>query len=409
MRLRRHRRVPLQAAVGLDRDDGREGRDSRLRRQVPRAGVRLSLVFSDSDAPSNDWDVIRGESPDCWKTASEPSEQDGVASFGYLGKTASPYLTASVVENGTLSVPVDDIPSLDGAKPAYMWFYLTPEDFTGRWTMYSKKATRNYGIEGSAVVVGDSVCVTFAEGVAADPVETGFVVFHGGIGPFIGQGSSVCTFSCAVRPDANLIVEEDGSQAPSRPVERAADKAAALCRLYERLFDGKFDVPTASEPTPMRGAAFNVMRTGEHHVSAENDRPSEAEVLRIAASVLVIPFVFPTDVQASRVTLSFPSFFDGSDIAPGTRFNVFLAREYLTSLPADVLRRPGLHDGMKPPFALIGTITGGTSAAFRISQGDSRFGSLVISGFLPPESYAIAGAASQGTGAVPFLPDVSLG
>lgn len=373
-----------------------------------RAGVRVSLVFSDDETPSDDWDVISGESADCWKTDSEPSDQEGVASFGYLGKTASPYLTASVVGDGTITVPVADIPSLAGSDhPTYMWIYLTPEDFTSRWTMYSKKATRNYGIEGSAVIVGDSVAVTFAAAVEPDEEESGFVVFHGGVGPFAPKGS-VVSFGCDVRPDANLVVEDDGSQTPSRSVLTSADMAAAICRLYERLFTGSIDVVSAAGPTEMRGASFNVTKTSEQHVRAEIDRQVDTDVFRIDGSALVIPFVFPTDVKATKVRLRFPSFFSGSDVTPGARFNVFLTREYLTYLPQEKIRLPGLHDGSKPPYALLGTISGGTSATFPVSQGESRFGSLVITGFFPPELVSVSSSAAQGTGPAPFLPDVSL-
>lgn len=378
-----------------------------------RAGVRVSLVFSDSETPSNDWDVIRGVAATCWKTESEATEQEGVASFGYLGKTASPYLTASVVEYGTITVPVADIPSLDGGdKPAYMWIYLTPEDLTGRWTMYSKKSTRNYGIEGSAVIVGDGVAVTFATPVEADPDDPGagaFVVFHGGVGPYVPRGS-VSAFGCAVRSDANLIIEEDGSQSDLRNYVSGGDMAAAVCRLYERLLGGNIETVVSQGSSPQLGASFNVFAEDENrrHVTIESDKPNRTAVLRIEASALLVPFVFPTSFKASKVTLSFPTFFSGNDVTDGVRFNVFLAGKYLTSLTEEEIRTPGLHDGAEPPFALLGTIAGGTSATFQIPRVDGRFGSLVITGFLPPECYDLETGGGQGTGSIPFLPDVSL-
>ena len=378
-----------------------------------RAGVRVSLVFSDSETPSNDWDVIRGTAANCWKTDSEASEQEGVVSFGYLGKTASPYLTASIVEYGTITVPVADIPSLSGGdKPTYMWVYLTPEDFTGRWTMYSKKSTRNYGIEGSAVIVGDGVAVTFADEVEADPDvpgSTGFAVFHGGVGPYVPKGS-ICAFECAVRSDANLIIEADGSQADLRNYVGGLDTASAVGRLYERLFGGLVDPLTSGGSSPQPGASFNVVAEDENrrHVSVESDRPNRTAVLRIEAAPLLVPFVFPTGFVAGKVTLSFPSFFSGDDVSDGARFNVFLAGKYLTSLTEEEIRAPGLYDGTEPPFALLGTVSGGASAAFRLPPHDGRFGTFVITGFLPPERYDLEAGGSQGTGPTPFLPDVFL-
>ena len=380
-----------------------------------RAGVRVSVVFSSDETPSNDWDVIRGTATSCWKTPSEETEQEGVASFGFLGKTASPYVTASIVEYGTVPIAVADIPSLDGGvHPTYMWIYLTPEDFTGRWTMYSKKATRNYGIEGSAVIVGDGVAVTFADPVEPDsdgPGSTGFSVFHGGIGPYVPRGAAGA-IECAVRSDANLIIEADGSQTDLRNYVGGADMASAVGRLYERLLGGEGIEPVVlAESAPQSGASFNVVAEDGQHVSVESDRPNRTAVLRVESSFLLVPFVFPSGFKASAVTLSFPDFFpseEGTGVTAGARFNVFLAGKYLTSLSDDQIRAPGLHDGVEPPFALLGTVSGGTSATFALPRYEGRFGTLVITGFLPPERYDLEAGGTQGTGQSPFLPSVSL-
>ena len=365
-----------------------------------RAGARVSLVFSDVETPSNDWDVIRGVSPVCWKTDSEESDQDGVASFGYLGKSLSPYLTASVVENGTLTVPVADIPSLASDKPAYMWIYLTPEDFTGRWTMYSKKSTRNYGIEGSAVIVGESVAVTFAAAVEADDVDRRtFKIVKDGILPYIPESAPVGVRRVAVRADANPIVEDDGSTTPVRP---ATDEtaAAALSRLYSMFYAGQGDTPTVPAASSPRGASFNVTRkTG----------PNGTDVLSIKSSALVVPFAWPRDFTPSRLNLSTSQ---PLNLYPGSRFNVFLADGYLTSLTEDQLRNPGLYDGDGAPFTLIGTIDDSTNLStippFNLPLSTSRVGTIVISGYFPPDRYDLATGGTQGTGDTPFLPDITI-
>lgn len=364
-----------------------------------RAGARVSLVFSDDETPSNDWDVIRGVSPVCWKTASAESDQDGVASFGYLGKALSPFLTSSVVENGTLTVPVADIPSLASDKPAYMWIYLTPEDFTGRWTMYSKKSTRNYGIEGSAVIVGESVAVTFAATVEPDEVDRRtFKIVKDGILPYIPKSAPLGEFHLSLRADANLFVESDGTKTPMR---RASGDlaAAALCRLYSMFYSGGAAVPVAERHTASPGAAFNVKRT------AGLGTPDE---LRIDGASLVVPFAYPIGFTPTSITLSTSH---PLTISPGARFNVYLSDGYFTSLTEEQLKNPGLYDGNGAPFALLGTIDSSnlsTLQHFNLPLSASRVGTIVISGWIDPASIDLDSGDLQGTGPVAYLPDISI-
>lgn len=364
-----------------------------------RAGARVSIVFSDDETPSNDWDVIRGVSPVCWKTDSAESDQDGVASFGYLGKALSPYLTASVVENGTLTVPVADIPSLASDKPAYMWIYLTTEDFTGRWTMYSKKSTRNYGIEGSAVIVGESVAVTFAAAVEPDEVDRRtFKIVKDGILPYIPGEVPSGVRHVSVRADANPVVEEDGSTTPVRPAT-GETAAAALSRLYSMFYAGQGETPPAKGAWPAHGASFNVTRkTG----------PNGTDVLSIKSSALVIPFAWPRDFTPARIQLFN---FSTLQLSTGARFNVFLADGYLTSLTEDQLKNPGLYDGDGAPFTLLGTVDGSTAPSpfsFLLSPSTARVGSIVITGYFPPDRYDLVTGGTQGTGETPFLPDITI-
>lgn len=378
-----------------------------------RAGARISLVFSDDETPSNDWDVIRGVSPVCWKTDSTESDQDGVASFGYLGKALSPFLTTSVVENGTLTVPVADIPSLASDKPAYMWIYLTPEDFTGRWTMYSKKSTRNYGIEGSAVIVGESVAVTFAAAVEPDEVDRRtFKIVKDGILPYIPGSAPVGEFHVAVRTDANPIIEDDGSQTPVR--QATGDKAAAaIGRLFSAFYSGTGEIPTrGGAVSAAQGAAFNITRTTEPHVTHDSDRPVDTDVLRIDSAALVVPFVFPRDFTPVRVVLTLNSQLSTLNLSPGARFNVFLADGYLTSLTEEQLKNPGLYDGEGAPFTLLGTIDSTTDLStpqhLNLTTSHSRVGTLVITGYFPPDRFDLVTGGQQGTGPIPFLPDISI-
>ena len=70
-----------------------------------RAGVRIGLALSDSDMPSDDWSVVRGEATGCVRSESTaPSEGVvGVSSFGFLGQPDVPYLTASRAVSGVIT------------------------------------------------------------------------------------------------------------------------------------------------------------------------------------------------------------------------------------------------------------------------------------------------------------------
>ena len=79
-----------------------------------------------------------------------------------------------------------------------------------------------------------------------------------------------------------------------------------------------------------------------------------------------------------------------------------------TSLTDEQLKNPGLYDGQGAPFTLLGTIESGTTATFDLPASTARVGTIVITGWLPPDRYDIVTGGSQGTGDVPFLPDIKI-
>ena len=138
-----------------------------------RAGVRIGLALSDSDTPSDDWSVVRGEATGCVRSESTtPAEGTvGVSSFGFLGQPDVPYLTASVAASGVITFDTSTAFAA-AASYQYLYLYITLEDQAGYWNLYKKTTKRQYYIEGSAMLVADNCSFTFANAPAsATPIE----------------------------------------------------------------------------------------------------------------------------------------------------------------------------------------------------------------------------------------------
>lgn len=351
-------------------------------------GLRVSAVLSDSETPSTDWEVVRGDAEGCVKLAE---------------LLANPASRITAAEQATGAVEVD-LAGLDATKRAYLWIYLTVENYTATWTWYSSTQHRLYAIEGSGMVISQSSSVTFSADVAPDSGGGGgFPVLRGGIFPCVPAGAAVGERHVIVRADANLVAEADGRQAASReaPGENAA---ASLSRLYAEFYAGEGNTPSADGPACSQGASFNVTRQTEDIPSAESDRPVPTDVLRIDSSVLLVPFAWPSDATPTALALAF----DEPSLSDGARFNVFLADGYLTSLTEEQLKNPGLYDGRNPPFQFLGSIDSGTSATFKLPPTTARTGTIVISAWFPPERYSLTDGGRQGTGANGLVPTITL-
>lgn len=115
-----------------------------------RTGVHVGVELTDRATPSTDWATIRGTG-DLAKTA--------------LSQETVEYLVAGDV--GSESVTVD-LAGVAANPTAYIWVYLTLEDYTDSWSMYDRREQRLYAIEGSAMLVGGSASATFAADVTPD-------------------------------------------------------------------------------------------------------------------------------------------------------------------------------------------------------------------------------------------------
>ncbi len=130
-----------------------------------KGGVRIVYELTSRATPSGDWDTVRGgESP---------------AASAYLANTAA-YLVAAKPADGTKDVDLSGVST--GNPSAYLWIYVTLEDYTDWWDKYTATEARQYAIEGSAMLVGGSVAVTFDGDVTPDN-ESPAVLLEGGSSP----------------------------------------------------------------------------------------------------------------------------------------------------------------------------------------------------------------------------------
>lgn len=128
-----------------------------------KGGVHVAAALSGDETPSTNWSVVTGQ-----------------GASAYLANDA-----ANVVESrpadGALTITSADLASLSATGMAYLWIYVTLEDYTDWWDQYSATEARQYAIEGSGMLVGDAAEVTFAGAVTPD--EGPAVLLEGGSSP----------------------------------------------------------------------------------------------------------------------------------------------------------------------------------------------------------------------------------
>ena len=243
--------------------------------------------------------------------------------------------------------------------------------------------------------------------LAPSPETVEFPILSGGVLAYVGGNVPLGYRHVVVRDDSNPIAEADGAQTPERGAP-GVSAASALSRLYAAFYGGEGDIPSPEGRFQPEGAKFVVARSTEDLPVDWSDVAEPTNVFSVDASALVVPFVWPTSAAPSKIRLSF------SDLrmSPGAKFNVFLAGDAMQSLTEEQLKTPGLWDGGEgAPFQLLGTITRGSSAEFVVPSGTGRVGTIVITGWLPPEAYSLATGGTQGTDGAwggAFLPDISI-
>ena len=171
-----------------------------------KSGVRVVAVLSDSATPSADWDVVRGSG--------------GILLSAQLPQTAA-YLLAGAPGKDTLELAASSFAGLAATGYDYLWIYLTLEDYTEHWDMYSANEQRLYAVEGSAMLVGGSAEFTFAGEVTADAAPSTATLLAGGssptwIQPLPTQNAGATSASISSSDTVDLFFEHaTGSPVPA--------------------------------------------------------------------------------------------------------------------------------------------------------------------------------------------------
>ena len=132
-----------------------------------RSGLRVCVVLSNSSTPSANWSEIRGDGQNAIVSEHVPAEAgfEGVSSWGVMNQSV-PILLDTKPQEKKITFKSSDYPELGtSTRYAYLWVYVSIEDYCDYWTMYSVSEPRYYSIEGSATVVGSACTVSFVGNV----------------------------------------------------------------------------------------------------------------------------------------------------------------------------------------------------------------------------------------------------
>lgn len=142
-----------------------------------RSGLRIAVVGSSAATPSADWAIIRGEASGEIVSPSTPAQDVvGVSSWGFLGQPNAATLMQSLARDGEIEFKASDFASAFSGLHlyAYLWVYVSIEDYEDFWELYEAGTPRYYSIEGSATLTPAACTVVFSGEVSppADVWET---------------------------------------------------------------------------------------------------------------------------------------------------------------------------------------------------------------------------------------------
>lgn len=134
------------------------------------SGVRVAVVLNNESVPGAwcTWDLVRGNGTGAIVSPSTAGDSGNVASWGFMGQSAVPFLTASRAEEGALELKATTFPALAQTGKAYLWVFVSIEDYADWWAMFDSKTARYYSIEGSAMLMGGNCEFVFASTVTGD-------------------------------------------------------------------------------------------------------------------------------------------------------------------------------------------------------------------------------------------------
>ena len=336
------------------------------RDRFEKSGVHLAVALSDSATPTSEWDVVRGSGD--------------LAASSQLAQTAA-NLMAGSADAGTVEIDLSGVSA--GNPSAYLWVYVTLEDYTDHWEMYNAKEKRLYAIEGSAMLTGGSVQAAFDGEVAADSGADGaYSVCCGSALPEAGEGPAGVKVDVQFTGDT---LPEDGAVSTAALEYKAGvpvgKSAAGLRMAYAALYAGHAAAVQPAAHAMRPGAKF-LVEAAERYVEATG---AGVGLWRVAASALVVPFAAPAKFSPRAVRFAWGAC--AASVTEGLRWRVWL--------------KPGTASLNMPNLADAGFWTPGSTAA----DGFALAGEFAASAAAGTAEVPIALSAPLATVAVTgFLP-----
>lgn len=283
------------------------------------------------------------------------------------------------------------VPRTEETKTAGTMWYAAEDTITMEPNLQLQKflfvlvALENYNfargnwVEGSGYVRNDFT-VTTDIAVDWDPLPVGhfYAAYSGPATPVLPIPQGAFT----------------GRRKVSVPVERGG-----LNTAYHAFLDAAAPAvsETADEETPAPGVMFNVRR-GPVAINGKS-----VDSWDIVSSVFRLPVAMPAAFTPSSLSVSVPSL----SISPLAVYRIWLADGWVDSLPAEILENPAFYDarleyvGESPTFRLVGSFDSPGDYLFSLAgvYGQlSRFVTIAISAYIPPDAINQSSGDWQGTG-----------
>ena len=346
-----------------------------------------------SGAVVEDGTTARGAAPRTTKTVKSTDSKGKEVSTDYWYPTTE---TVTLAPTGGL------------ALKKYLFLAVVLESYStvrGNWLEGCSYITNNISVALDSDVDGWVDGKTYNLSVDAATSHE-LAVLRGGIAPSVPTGSCTGARSVAIRADADLLVEADGTQSTARTAT-GENAASAVNRLYAEFYAANDEPVVATASTQQTGVVFNVTRTTEKHVADDIDIPVSTDVLRIDSRVLVVPCAYPQGFAARtlRVEYSKPSF------TTGTSVRVYRFLGYVAALNSAKLKTADLYVGSSSldDMEYLGDLDlEAEKTEFALDPGASLSGTIVLAAFLNPECVNVCLSTPQGTGATPFMPKITI-
>jgi len=327
-----------------------------------RAGVRISMVLSDSDMPSDDWSVVRGEASGCVRSMSTAPAEGvvGVSSFGFLGQPDAQYLTASMAAADTITFDTSTA-FASAASHQYLFVYVTLEDYAGYWNLYKVNEQRQYYIEGSAMMLAGLCNFTFENEIGSPVLNRFDVTFNRYIRR--DKPDDAC-FGFACNSGVSGLSVND-----QRGVYYVRDLYA---KVYSSLVDPIVGVRNSAGTT--QGDTYTDVRSGIALFMKYG-----IDGARMMAACYILPFSCPVKFDANAVEIKWDAQSLSGGISPGSKISVWINRgSYLPSVSESIIKNPRIYDARASRvggFELLGVI-----------DADSESGEAVIKMSVPLKS-----------------------